>query len=142
MEILLFVLRLLLAILLYAFLATVVVMVWRDLKQATTPRETIRRNGHLVILQTKDAAIEIGATFPLLPITSIGRSSNNTIILNDTYASSLHVLLTWKDGLWWLEDQGSRNGTLLNDARITEPIVVSAGDIIGIGRTRLKVELE
>ena len=142
MDILLLVLRLLLAILLYAFLATVLLVVWRDLRQATTTPKTSHRSGELVILQTADEALEIGTAFPLQPITSMGRAPSNTIIISDTYASSQHALLTWREGQWWLEDQGSRNGTLLNDTRITAPTVVSAGDVIGIGRTQLKLELD
>jgi pSer/pThr/pTyr-binding forkhead associated (FHA) protein len=142
MDILLLILRLLLAILLYAFLATVLVIVWRDLRQATTSPKISRRSGELVILQTTDEALEIGTAFPLQPITSIGRAPSNTIIISDTYASSQHALLTWRESQWWLEDQGSRNGTLLNDTHITTPTVVSAGDVIGIGRTQLKLELD
>ena len=86
--------------------------------------------------------LEVGAVFPLQPVTSIGRSPVNTIIVPDTYASGQHALLIWREGQWWLEDQDSRNGTLLNDVRISSPTVVSAGDIIGVGRTKLKLELE
>ena len=84
----------------------------------------------------------MGTTFPLQPITSIGRSPANTILIPDTYASAQHTLLTWREGQWWLEDRGSRNGTVLNDVRINGPTVVSAGDIIGVGRTQLKLEVE
>ena len=142
MDILLLVLRLLLAILLYAFLATVLLVVWRDLRQTMAVPKINRRSGELVILQTTNEALEIGTAFPLQPITSMGRAPSNTIIITDTYASSQHALLTWREGQWWLEDQGSRNGTLLNDTRITTPTVVSAGDVIGIGRTQLKLELD
>jgi hypothetical protein len=142
MDILLLALRVLLAILLYAFLAAVFVMVWRDVRQAAVGREPDRRSGQLVVLQTTDEAIEAGTAFPLQPVTSIGRSLGNTIPLSDTYASSQHALLSWKEGQWWLEDQASRNGTLLNETRVVEPTVVSTGDVIGIGRTKLKLELE
>ncbi|MDY7018754.1 MAG: FHA domain-containing protein, partial [Chloroflexota bacterium] len=30
-------------------------------------------------------------------------------------------MLTWREGQWWLEDQGSRNGTMLNDIYIKGP---------------------
>jgi len=142
MDILLLALRLLLAILLYAFLATVLLMLWRDLRQATTSRETIRPGGQLVVLQTADETLTVGTAFPLQPITSIGRSPANTIPIPDTYASAQHTLLTWREGQWWLEDRDSRNGTLLNGTRISGPTVVSAGDVIGVGRTQLKLEVE
>jgi hypothetical protein len=142
MDVLLLVLRFLLVVLLYAFLAAVLVMLWRDLRQVTTSRETACPAGQLVILQTADETFDEGMAFPLQPITSIGRAPANTVLVKDTYASAQHVLLTWREGQWWLEDRDSRNGTLLNGTRISGPSVVSAGDIIGVGRTRLKLELE
>jgi len=142
MDILLLALRITLAILLYAFLATVLVMLWRDLRQATAGREIERPNGHLVVLQAADEALATGTTFPLQPVTSIGRAPANTIPIPEPYASAQHMLLTLREGQWWLEDQGSRNGTLLNGTRIAGPTVVSAGDVIGVGRTQLKLELE
>ena len=141
MDVLLLALRLLLITLLYAFLTTVLLMLWRDLRQATSIRETTRPSGQLVVLYTADETLAVGTAFPLQPVTSIGRSPTNTIPIPDTYASTQHTLLTWREGQWWLEDQGSRNGTLLNDTRISGPTVVSAGDIIGVGHTRLKLEL-
>ncbi|MEE8392381.1 MAG: FHA domain-containing protein [Anaerolineae bacterium] len=142
MDILLLVLRILLALLLYAFLAAVLWMLWRDLRQTTAATETTRLSGRLVVLYAPDETPAVGTTFPLQPVTSIGRSSVNTIPLPDSYASGQHTLLTRREGQWWLEDQDSRNGTLLNDARISGPTVVSAGDVIGVGRIKLKLELE
>ena len=142
MDILLLVLRILLAILLYAFLAAVLLMLWRDLRQTTAATETTRPGGRLVVLHAPDETLEVGTAFPLQPVTSMGRSPVNTIPIPDSYASGQHSLLTWREGQWWLEDQDSRNGTLLNDTRISSPIVVSAGDVIGVGRTKLKLELE
>lgn len=142
MDILLLALRLLLVTLLYAFLAAVLWMLWRDLRQATTSREVARPGGRLVVLHAPDETPAVGTTFPLQPITSIGRSPANTIPIPDTYASAQHTLLTWREGQWWLEDRGSRNGTVLNDVRINGPTVVSAGDIIGVGRTQLKLEVD
>jgi pSer/pThr/pTyr-binding forkhead associated (FHA) protein len=142
MDILLLALRILLAILLYAFLAAVLLMLWRDLREATADREPTRRDGHLIVLETVDETLAAGKTFPLQSVTSIGRSPSNTIPVPDTYASAQHALLTWREGQWWLEDRDSRNGTLLNGTRISSPTVISAGDVIGIGGAQLKLELE
>ncbi|HUX77518.1 MAG TPA: FHA domain-containing protein [Anaerolineae bacterium] len=142
MDILLLALRVLLAVLLYAFLAAVLAMLWHDLRQAMTSREIARPSGRLVVLQTADEALAIDTAFPLQPVTSIGRSPANTVSIPEPYASAQHMLLTLREGQWWLEDRGSRNGTLLNGTRITGPTVVSAGDIISVGRTQLKLELD
>jgi len=142
MDILLLVLRILLTALLYAFLAAVLLILWRDLRQTTAAGEVTRPGGRLVVLQAADDELTVGASFPLQPVTSIGRSLSNTIPIPDSYASGQHTLLTWREGQWWLEDRGSRNKTLLNDTAIDSPTVVSAGDIIGVGRAKLKLELE
>jgi len=144
MDILLLFLRFLLAGLLYAFLGAVLVMLWRDLRRGTTERPDWRPESRLVIL---DGAAEStdglapGTAFPLQPVTSIGRSPSNAVVVPDTYASSQHALLTWREGQWWLEDRNSRNGTRLNGRPVEEPTLVSAGDVIAVGRTRLKLEV-
>jgi len=142
MDVLLLVLRILLAALLYTFLAAVLVMLWRDLHQATADHTPARPGGRLIVLQTDSALLAVGAAFPLQAAPSIGRSPNNTLPLPDPYASAQHTLLTWREGQWWLEDRDSRNGTRLNGAPIGSPAIVSAGDVIGVGHTELKLELE
>lgn len=144
MDILLLILRLLLVVILYAFLGAVLLMLWRDLRRSTAERATPRPKGQLVVLHVPDDESDApapGTIFPLQPITSIGRSPSNTIVIPDTYASAQHALVTRREGQWWLEDRNSRNGTLLNGMRVSDPIVVSAGDVIGVGRTELKLEV-
>jgi hypothetical protein len=141
MDVLLLALRFLLVALLYAFLAAVLLMLWRDLRRAATDRERSCPGGRLVVLETADDEFAVGTVFPLQPVTSLGRLTSNTILISDTYASARHALLTWREGQWWLEDRNSRNGTLLNGTPIDGPTVVSAGDVVGVGRTRLKLEL-
>lgn len=142
MDIFLLVLRILLVVALYAFLGTVTLMLWRDLRQVSVEHETACPVGRLVIIETKEDEIAVGSTFPIQPVTSIGRSPSNTITIPDTYASAQHALLTWREGQWWLEDRNSRNGTLLNGASIDKPAIISAGDVIGVGNTRLRFEVE
>ncbi len=142
MDVILLGLRLLLAALLYAFLAVVLYMLWRDLRQTAVERDVSRPRGRLVVLDTEEDELAVGTVFPLQPVTSIGRSPTNTILLPDTYASGQNSLLSWREGQWWLEDLDSRNGTLLNGTRITGPTVVSAGDVVRVGRTDLRLELK
>jgi len=144
MDIFLLVLRLVLAGLLYAFLGTVLFLLWRDLRQATGERQTSRPQGRLVVMDAhgdETGALAAGATFSLQPVTSIGRASSNTVVVPDTYTSSQHALLTWREGRWWLEDRNSRNGTRLNGKPIEEQTLVSGGDVITLGRTKLKLEI-
>jgi len=146
MDLLLFFLRLLLAAALYLFLGAVLLFLWRDLRRSSeTETATPRRYGRLVIVgvdaEEAGSELKIGAIFSLQPVTSLGRSPVNTVSIPDVYASSEHALLFYRGGQWWLEDRGSRNGTTLNDVIIDGPTVVSSGDVVGIGRVQLKLEL-
>jgi pSer/pThr/pTyr-binding forkhead associated (FHA) protein len=143
MEILLLALRILLALLLYAFLAAVVIMLWRDLRQQEGRADALKPKGRAVVVESSDELLlPVGTVLALQPVTSIGRAAGNTICVPDAYASAHHALLTWREGQWHLEDRASRNGTLLNESRIGHATVVREGDIVGIGQTKLRLELE
>jgi len=140
---LLFLLRLSLVVLLYTFLGALLWMLWQDVRTAAKVSSTrTRRLGRLVILAASPPTLTPGATFPLMPVTSLGRAPTNTATLPDDTASLEHALLYLKDGTWWLEDLDSRNGTRLNEAPITQPSLVVPGDVIGIGQVKLKIELD
>jgi len=145
MDILLLTLRLALAGLLYVFLGAVLVMLWRDLRKSADEQSAAQPKGRLVIVEratdeTQEQPDE--SVFPLQPVTSIGRSPTNTVVIPDSYASSYHALLTWRESHWWLEDRDSRNGTTLNGKRVDAPMLVTAGDQITIGETKLRLEIE
>jgi hypothetical protein len=148
MDLLLLILRLLLTAALYLFLGAVLLLLWRNLSRPSeTGAVTPRRIGHLVTVDVggddseSPPALKVGARFPLQPVTSLGRSAVNTVAIPDVYASAEHALLVYRGDQWWLEDRGSRNGTTLNSSVINGPMVLSAGDIIGIGRVHLKLEI-
>lgn len=142
MEIVIFAVRILLSLFLYVFLAILFIFLWRDLRAASqqpASTATRERSGRLRITHGGEDMLD-NTILPLSPFTTIGRSDANTIKVNDAYASAEHALLAWRSGQWWLEDRGSRNGTLLNEVRVEEPLIVSQGDIIGIGQLRFKFE--
>lgn len=132
-------LRFLLAVLLYAFLGVVVWILWQDLRRVVWGGRS-RPAGRLVVVEAGETDLEAGAAFALQEVTSLGRAPSNRITLPDPYVSAHHALLAWRDGHWWLEDLGSRNGTTLNGEPVTRPTVVSTGDLIGVGRVVLRLE--
>jgi hypothetical protein len=147
MDVVLLLLRLLLTAALYLFLGAVLLLLWRSLRRpdemgGVAPRQF----GRLVIVDVEpeeeaaEGTLKIGTVYPLQPVTSLGRSPINTVIVPDAYASAEHALLVHRGGQWWLEDRGSRNGTTLNAVVIIGPTVVSTGDIVGIGRVQFKLE--
>jgi hypothetical protein len=78
--------------------------------------------------------IELGAT----PIT-IGRSAENTLVLDDDYVSSRHARLYPHEGSWVVEDLGSTNGTYLDRTRLTTAMVLPVGSPVRIGKTVLEL---
>ena len=129
--------------LLLGFVIALLVILWRDYRAAAVRMSEGRRHrGRLVVIQAKDGATKPGASYPLMPMTTLGRSPTNTIVLDDSFCSQEHALVSWRGGQWWLEDRKSSNGTFLNDEPVREPVVVSSGDVIGIGQVQLKLELE
>ena len=97
--------------------------------------------GRLVVTEIGNATtVRPGVVFELGPITPMGRRASNAIILDDDFVSSEHALLAWREGRWWLSDAGSTNGTTLNNQPIQRPVAVNWGDLIGVGRVRLRLE--
>lgn len=143
LDILLFALRVGSGLLLLTLLLLLLYVVWRDVCRSADQTEARRRSyGQLVALAPVDGGyIQTGVVHPLRAITSLGRSPTNSIVIEEAVASSNHALITLRNGQWWLEDRDSRNGTHLNDVLITGPVIVTDGDIIGIGQRRFRLVL-
>ena len=78
-----------------------------------------------------------GETFyPQGERTTIGRSPDCEIFLDDVTVSRKHAVLLQRDGRFVVEDLGSLNGTFLNRRRI-ESGELADGDELQIGKYRL-----
>jgi pSer/pThr/pTyr-binding forkhead associated (FHA) protein len=70
----------------------------------------------------------------------VGRADACQIKLGDTYISQFHARLFPRDGMWYVEDLGSTNGTYLNQRKLTGPSEVHAGDVVRLGKTTLELK--
>jgi pSer/pThr/pTyr-binding forkhead associated (FHA) protein len=78
-----------------------------------------------------------GETFPTdAEQTTIGRSPDCGIFLDDVTVSRKHAVLTNRNGTFTIEDQGSLNGTFVNRKRV-EGAELEDGDELQIGKYRL-----
>lgn len=137
----LFALRIVSALLLLAFVGVIAWLLYQDLKAASAAENGRQRQyGRLLIVGNQATSSQPDVEFPLYPVTSIGRAQTNTLVLDDEYASNEHALIALRGSQWWLEDLGSRNGTLLNDLPLDKEAVVTAGDTVTVGRTTLRIE--
>jgi hypothetical protein len=69
----------------------------------------------------------------------IGRGPECTLVLDDEFASSRHARIFPRAEGWFVEDQGSRNGTTVNGVKITGAVPVESGAVVRIGRTTLEL---
>ncbi|MCP5098430.1 MAG: FHA domain-containing protein [Chloroflexi bacterium] len=141
LEVTLFILRVVSAGLLLAFIGGIAWLSYRDMKTMSVAiAGRSQQYGQLRVIANDAGGPEIDTLFPMLPVTSIGRATTNSIVLSDTFTSSEHVLIVRRGEQWWLEDLDSRNGTLLNDVLLAETAVITLGDVITIGETQIRVE--
>jgi hypothetical protein len=78
-----------------------------------------------------------GETFaPQSERTTIGRSPDCGIFLDDVTVSRRHAVLIQQDGRWIVEDGGSLNGTFVNRKRV-ESAELEDGDELQIGKYSL-----
>ncbi len=142
------ILRLLLLVLQLGFLALLYLILFgfarsllRDLRSAERQQLASRTGiGRLQVLESPDDEPPPGRAIALGPINSIGRNVNNTIYVEDDFASANHAMLTFRGRSWFIEDQGSTNGTYVNGHRIDRPVALSYGDELTIGRVRMRLE--
>jgi len=97
-----------------------------------------QRNDCLVVIYTKEATL-LGKRFVLESSpTRIGRGADNHILLDGDSVSRRHAHLERSNDGWSLVDDGSTNGTYLNDELLTRGSVLANGDRIKIGSTIFK----
>ena len=76
---------------------------------------------------------------PLADPTTLGRATDNAVVLADASVSSHHAVIR-KDGAFWIvEDLGSTNGTWLNRRRVDGGAVVKEGDRIQMGSQMVRL---
>jgi hypothetical protein len=106
---------------------------------ASSPRRSRRRGGgaarRLEVIEPADLA---GRSFDLEEEITLGRAAGCHITLDDTYVSQLHARVSARDGVVFVEDLGSTNGTYLNRQRVSGPVAASTGDRLQVGGTVLE----
>lgn len=83
-----------------------------------------------------------GASVPVEPTINLGRAADSTLLLDDDYASARHAQLVQHDATTWIiSDLQSTNGTYVNGKLVTEPVNVTVGDVVRIGKTLMRLEI-
>jgi FHA domain/zinc-ribbon domain len=113
--------------------------------QTYTPEEIDDEDGALDEIAAEGPALVVrsgggraGEHFsPQADQTTIGRSPDNDIFLDDVTVSRKHAVLVHVGGEFRIEDLGSLNGTFVNRRRIDSATRLESGDEVQIGKYRL-----
>ena len=133
----LWLIRILFLVLLYGFLFAVARILLRDLRAASRgPTEL----GRLIVLSSPHAEPPVGTSFPLDAVTTLGRDVNNTIVVDDPFASAEHTVLTFRGRAWYAEDVGSTNGTFVNGVPVERVAPLGFGDELQVGEVRFRLD--
>jgi pSer/pThr/pTyr-binding forkhead associated (FHA) protein len=133
-------LRLLLAIALYAFLGWTLWNLLREFKQQGDKLATQKKPAITLSIKIEDGQ-ESRRQFSQ-PQILIGRDTKCDVSTIDEALSAHHARLSHHHGQWWLEDLNSTNGTFLNREKLTTPAVVITGDHFKCGNTVFSIQVE
>ena len=134
-----FILRLLLAGALYAFLGWSIYTIWQDLRI----HSTLLSSKQIPIIKLETTNKEEHLILELdLPEIIIGRDPNCEFSISDETISAKHAKLGYRQKQWWIEDLQSTNGTFLNEEEIKTPTVVISGDELRCGQVELSIQIQ
>jgi pSer/pThr/pTyr-binding forkhead associated (FHA) protein len=133
---LLLILRVMMVIMLYAFLGWALLTLWRDLKHQ---REILSAQKTPSI----ELEIQIGDTLQKQkyhgPEITIGRNPSCECSLDSGTVSANHSRISFYKNQWWVEDLESTNGTFLNSEQVSAPTVIAHNDQLRCGEVLLTI---
>jgi pSer/pThr/pTyr-binding forkhead associated (FHA) protein len=133
------ILRILIAVALYAFVAWAFFLLWKTLRKPADAR-----SGSGIPALTLQPAKNTGMEPQRFEVEEVlvGREKSCRLCLSDDTISARHALLSFHNKQWWVEDLGSTNGTYLNTLPVTTPTVLVKGDALAFGKVSLVVGFE
>lgn len=72
-------------------------------------------------------------------VITFGRAPNCSLVIDDEYASSMHAKIYNRDGIFYLADMESTNGTFLDGQQVQGEVPIQMGQSIRIGRTVIEL---
>lgn len=146
------ILKLIILGILYAFIYKVVSMVSKDIgdltdgkrrpHQADTGDSAISCMGEtygLVVAKSSAEGIRPGMRYPINKDITIGRGTNNSIQIKDSFVSHEHARLSRRGDKFLVEDLQSKNGTLVDGKPVKRVVSLSEGALLQIGGVTFKL---
>jgi len=124
------VLQILMMIILFAFLAWGLYIIWIRFQRK---RENINTSKIPQLTLTAHLKSEhIKASFNNTEVI-LGRDPKSDFYINDETISAKHARFSYHQNRWWIEDLNSTNGTFLNKMKIEEATMITNGDELRCG---------
>jgi pSer/pThr/pTyr-binding forkhead associated (FHA) protein len=128
------ILRILIALALFAFLGLIIFVLWKDLQQNIKNSTEYQISTIYITLPASGLAYTFNQ-----PEFYIGRETQAELQIPDETLSALHARFFFKNNQWMIEDLQSTNGTFLNEERLSTPSVLVEGDEITCGNIHMLV---
>ncbi len=122
-------------IIIYLFIFSILRLMYLDIRQMGT-RGTSLENSYLKVVNRLDSlSFKMQEYYLLGGSVTLGRSSKNDIVIKDKFVSKNHLNITERNGIFYLEDLNSANGTYLNGEKVYAGTLIELqnGDKIGVG---------
>ncbi len=123
------------AFIIFYFIFNIIKMIYLDINTVESS-DMDETDIYLKLINKKeDLNFKVKEYYPVYDdVTTIGRSNDSDIVLQDKYISKDHCRIVKDEGLYFLEDLESSNGTYLNGEEVLDAVELKNRDIILVGR--------
>lgn len=119
-------------IIIYMFIFSIIRLIYLDIKGISKLKDG--DGAYLKLINKKDSLpFKIDEHYVIQDRLSLGRKSDNDIIIKDPFVSKAHFNIVEDEEQYFLEDLKSSNGTFLNGEKLMDVVKLSNGDRIRIG---------
>lgn len=127
---------------LYAFLLLVLYLLWKFYSDGAAIPNPFAHKPELILKSDEGNEIEFSsAKYAAMDVIMVGRGEQNQLILPSSAVSLEHGKISYERNQWWVEDNHSRNGTYLNETKLTTKTAILDGDILRFGDQTFKTHI-
>lgn len=124
----------------YVIIFFILKIMYKDIKEPGKRKKARRKKYGLEVVEIRgNDVLKVGSVIPMGDWITIGRRSDNTLVLSDEYVSGHHAKIFLKNNSCIIEDLNSTNGTFVNDEAIEGKTYLSSGDMVKIGNSLFKI---
>lgn len=120
-------------VIIYLFIFRIIRLMYLDIKSMDKKGSSLDAAYLKVVNRLDSLNFKMNESYVLSYETTIGRSSRCDIIIKDKFVSKKHLKITEENGMYFIEDLNSANGTFLNGEQIFDIVELRDGDKIGVG---------